>query len=86
MTSPTLTSDEKLLNDVVKGFVDHPDDVRVMTETADDGSDLIKLSVNPEDMGKVIGKSGKIAKSLRLLIRIPAVRSGRRVNLEISES
>lgn len=74
-----------LLERVVKSFVDYPKDVQV-TETQIDGTSSLSLSVNPLDMGKVIGKSGKIAKALRLMLRIPALKAGTRVNLEITES
>ncbi len=75
---------KELLERVVQGFVDHPKDV-VVTEGEVEGGKLYSLSVNPEDMGKVIGKGGKIAKALRLMLRVPAVKSGTRVNLEIVE-
>lgn len=74
-----------LLEKVVKSFVDNPSDVKV-TESQVDGVTALALSVNPADMGKVIGKSGKIAKALRLMLRIPALKSGAKVNLEIVES
>lgn len=73
-----------LLEKVVQGFVDHPKEV-VVTESETEGGKLYSLSVHAEDMGKVIGKSGKIAKALRLMLRVPAVKSGTRVNLEIIE-
>lgn len=75
-----------LLEKVVKGFVDHPKEVKVTETNAEDGTTVFSLSVHPEDMGKVIGKGGKIAKALRLMLRIPAIKSGQRVNLEIIES
>lgn len=74
------------LEKVVTSFVDHPKDVRVSETPSEDGSLLITLSVHPEDMGKVIGKGGKIAKALRLALRIPAIKSGQRVSLEIAEA
>lgn len=75
---------KELLEKVVAGFVDHPKEV-VVTESETEGGKLYSLSVHPEDMGKVIGKGGKIAKALRLMLRVPAVKSGTRVNLEIIE-
>lgn len=76
---------KELLEKVVKSFVDNPSDVKV-TESEVEGITSLSLSVNPSDMGKVIGKSGKIAKALRLMLRIPALKNGTRVNLEIIES
>jgi len=77
---------EELLTKVVKGFVDHPKDVKVTATESEEGVSILSLSVNPEDMGKVIGKGGKVAKALRLMLRIPAMKQSRRVNLEILES
>jgi predicted RNA-binding protein YlqC (UPF0109 family) len=77
---------KELLAKVVSGFVDHPKDVQVEEKTDDYGGTVLALSVNPEDMGKVIGKGGKIAKSLRLMLRIPAIRQGKKINLEIVET
>ncbi len=75
-----------LLEKVVTGFVDHPKEVKVIEAPSEDGGTTYQLSVHAEDMGKVIGKSGKIAKALRLMLRIPAIKEGKRVNLEILES
>lgn len=77
---------KELLEKTVKAFVDSPKDVKVEQSVSPDGVTLLSLSVNPSDMGKVIGKSGKIAKALRLMLRIPALKKGERVNLEIVES
>lgn len=77
---------KELLEKTVKSFVDNPADVKVSESVSPDGVKLLSLSVNPMDMGKVIGKSGKIAKALRLMLRIPALKKGERVNLEIIES
>ena len=74
---------DKLLAKIVSEFVDHPEDVKTQETTLEDGTILVSLSVNPEDMGIVIGKGGKIAKALRHLLRIPGIKLGKRVNLEI---
>jgi len=76
---------KELLEKVVTGFVDHPKDVTVTESQSDDDSTVLSVSVNQEDMGKVIGKGGKIAKALRLMLRIPAIKQGKRINLEIVE-
>jgi predicted RNA-binding protein YlqC (UPF0109 family) len=77
---------KELLEKVVKGIVSHPKDVKVTETASEEGTTVFSLSVHPEDMGKVIGKGGKVAKALRLMLRIPALRQNRRINLEIVES
>ena len=62
--------------------MDHPDAVHV-TEHAGDGETVLELRVDPEDMGKVIGRQGRIAKEIRTLIRSVAQRQGTRVSVEI---
>ena len=69
---------------VVKQIVSFPDDV-VATQTIDDLGVLIKLKVNKEDMGKIIGKSGQTAKALRVLLRMMGAKSDARYNLKIVE-
>lgn len=69
---------------VVKAIVDHPDDVEV-TQTVDDLGVLITLKVNKEDMGKIIGKAGQTAKSLRVLLRMMGAKRDARYNLKIVE-
>jgi len=67
---------------IAKQLVDKPEEV-VVKETQDDKSVLIELRVAPEDMGKVIGKQGKIAKSIRTLTKAAAAKEGKRVVVEI---
>ena len=69
---------------VVKAIVEHPDDVEV-TQTVDDLGVLITLKVNKEDMGKIIGKAGQTAKSLRILLRMMGSKKDARYNLKIVE-
>ncbi len=73
---------EELLAWIARGLVDDPDAVRV--EAVDeDGATVLRLSVAPDDVGKVIGRQGRTARSLRTLVRAESGRSGRRVVLEI---
>lgn len=75
---------EKVLTDIVRSIVDKPDEVQVSTE--EDGDDLVLvLTVAPDDMGKVIGKHGKIAKAIRLIIKAAAIGSTKRVDVEIRD-
>ena len=59
---------KELLTYVARNLVEHPDQVTV-TETVEDGETVLELRVAPEDMGKVIGRQGRIAKEIRTLIR-----------------
>ena len=76
--------DKEFVEYVVKALVSHPDDVSVR-RSVDDMGVLLELSVNPEDMGKVIGKAGATAKSIRTLLRVLGSRNDARVNLKIIE-
>lgn len=69
---------------VVKAIVDHPDQVEV-SQTVDDLGVLITLKVSKEDMGKIIGKAGQTAKSLRVLLRMMGAKQEARYNLKIIE-
>jgi len=74
----------EFLEFVVKSLVDHPNDVKI-NRTVDEMGVLLTLSVNPEDMGKVIGREGNTAKAIRLLLRVIGLKSNARVNLKIAE-
>ncbi|HEY6736982.1 MAG TPA: KH domain-containing protein [Candidatus Saccharimonadia bacterium] len=76
--------DKEFVEYVVKALVAHPEDVFVR-RSVDDMGVLLELSVNPEDMGKVIGKAGATAKSIRTLLRVLGSRDDARVNLKIIE-
>lgn len=76
--------DKEFVEYVVKALVNHPQDVSVR-RSVDDMGVLLELSVNPEDMGKVIGKAGATAKSIRTLLRVLGSRNDARVNLKIVE-
>ena len=76
--------DKEFVEYVVKALVNYPDDVQVR-RSVDDMGVLLELTVNPEDMGKVIGKAGATAKSIRTLLRVLGSRNDARVNLKIIE-
>lgn len=76
--------DKDFVEYVVKQIVDHPDQV-VVDRTVDEMGVLITLKVAKEDMGKVIGKSGQTAKSIRILLRVIGSKNNARVNLKIVE-
>jgi predicted RNA-binding protein YlqC (UPF0109 family) len=69
---------------MARGLVDHPDEVAVeVLEAGDDAS--FELQVHPDDLGHVIGKQGRTARSLRLTLGAAAAKLGRRANLEIAD-
>ena len=76
--------DAVFLEYVVKSLVDHPDVVKVSREVDEMGV-LITLDVDPEDMGKIIGRSGSTAKAIRTLLRVIGFKNDARVNLKINE-
>ena len=69
---------------LARGLVDHPDDVSVEIGSAGDDGEL-ELRVHPDDMGHVIGKQGRTARSLRLVLGAAAARIDRRMGLEIED-
>jgi predicted RNA-binding protein YlqC (UPF0109 family) len=74
----------ELLAYLARELVDEPDQVRVETEERDDAI-VLRLRVAPDDVGKVIGRAGRIARALRAVVRAGAVREDHRVLLEIVE-
>lgn len=79
-----MERDAQFLDYVIKGLVDNPDKV-VITRTVDEMGVLLTLSVDPIDMGKVIGRSGNTAKAIRTLLRVVGMKNNARVNLKINE-
>jgi len=76
--------DQQFVEYVVKALVENPDAVKV-ERSVDDMGTLLELTVDPADMGKVIGKAGATAKSIRTLLRVLGSKSDERVNLKIIE-
>ncbi|MCL2572749.1 MAG: KH domain-containing protein [Defluviitaleaceae bacterium] len=73
---------KELLIIIAKNLVDNPDDV-VVTEEMRDDTKVLKLTVAQDDMGKVIGKQGRIAKAIRAVVKAAAIHSDERVVVEI---
>lgn len=73
---------KELVKVIAKALVDNPNEV-VVTETEKDKAIIIDLKVAPSDMGKVIGKSGRIAKSIRTVVSAAATKSDKKVIVEI---
>ncbi len=76
--------DVEFLEYVIKSIVDHPDDVKI-DRRVDEMGVLITLTVNPEDMGQIIGRGGATAKSIRTLLRVIGAKNNAHVNLKITE-
>ena len=73
---------KELIEHIAKSIVNAPDDVVVTEEDSELGITL-KLQVNDEDKGRVIGKQGRIAEAMRTLLRVKAAKQGTRATLEI---
>lgn len=73
---------KELVEFIVKAIASNPDEVRV-TEEEIDGRIILRLEVAPEDKGKVIGRHGRVAESIRVLLRVAAVKQDVRATLEI---
>ena len=72
----------EMIESVARALASNPDAVKV-TEEQRDGRHVIVLEVDEKDKGKVIGRDGRVAQSLRSLLRVAAVKAGERVTLEI---
>ena len=73
---------KELVLDIAKALVDNPGEVKI-EETIKEDEIILKLSVSQDDMGKVIGKQGRIAKAIRTVVRSAANREDKKVSLEI---
>ena len=74
---------EELLTYLARQLVDNPDQVRV-ERLEGSGETRLELHVAPDDLGKVIGKQGRVARALRTIVKASAVRTGGRVHVEIA--
>jgi len=75
---------KELVEYMAQALVDHPEEVRV-EEVTDARSIIYELHVAPSDMGRVIGKNGRVANAMRSLLRVASTRAGKRATLEIVE-
>ena len=74
---------QELLKVIAQGLVEAPDQVTVTVEENEEGTIVYHLHVSEEDMGRVIGKQGRIAKAIRVVMRAAATRVDQRVMVEI---
>jgi uncharacterized protein len=75
---------KELIEYIAKSLVDHPEEVSVK-QNGGGNRVRIELSVAKEDMGRVIGKGGKVANSIRALLRVAAERDGKQATLDVTE-
>ncbi|MEA4900177.1 KH domain-containing protein [Desulfitobacterium sp.] len=75
---------KELVEVLAKALVDYPDQV-IVAQTESEKTVHLQLTVAPEDMGKVIGKQGKIANAIRTIVKAAAVKDGRRVHVDIDQ-
>ncbi len=75
---------KELVEIIAMSLVDHPDEV-VVTETETDSAITIELKVSQDDMGKVIGKQGRIAKAIRTVVKAAATKDDKKVIVEIQQ-
>ena len=75
---------KELLTYIARNLVDNPDAVSV-TEYPGESETVLELRVAPEDMGKVIGRQGRIVKEIRILMKAVAQRKGKKVSVEIMD-
>ncbi|HSW10771.1 MAG TPA: KH domain-containing protein [Bacillota bacterium] len=82
MNEPVPTAARALLVLLLSNLVDHPDAVRVL-EQERSGAVIFRVSVHPDDVGKVVGRGGRIVKAIRNLVRAAASQEGRRAMVEV---
>ncbi len=75
---------KELVEVIAKSLVDHPEDVRV-EEKQQDRQVTLELRVDEDDMGKVIGRQGRIAKAMRTVVKAAATRENKKVSVDIIE-
>ena len=74
---------EALLKAIASGLVEKPEEIVITTEEQENGTTVYHLHVAEDDMGRVIGKQGRIAKAIRVVMRAAAVRHGEKIVVEI---
>ena len=75
---------KQLVEYIVSNLVNHPEDVVIEEQSTDDAEfTLINIQVNQEDIGRVIGKSGKVIKAIRQIVRIAAIQKGLKVRVDL---
>ena len=75
---------EEMLKTIVKYLVDNPDAIEI-TKRQEERSTTLELRVDPADMGKIIGRQGKMAKAIRTLMKAYATKEGTKINVDIMD-
>lgn len=73
----------EILADMARAIVDEPDSVSVTEKVTENGTVVLELSVAPDDMGKVIGRGGRIAKAIRQVMKVAANKCDKKVTVDI---
>jgi predicted RNA-binding protein YlqC (UPF0109 family) len=73
-----------ILLNIVTAIVDNPDKIEIKEEEVEDVTNFI-ITVAPEDMGKIIGKGGKVIRAIRTVMKIPAIKSNKRIFVSLAE-
>lgn len=76
---------KEILKQIISMIVDKPESVSI-EEKEEDGIIYFTIKVAKEDAGKVIGKEGKVIRSIRNIMKIPAIKQGKRINISLSEN
>ncbi len=76
---------KELIEIIAKNLVDHPESVSVIETYDDEGMEIMELRVAPDDMGKVIGKQGRIAKAIRTVVKAAAIHANKKIQIEITQ-
>lgn len=76
---------KQFLESLVKSIVENPDAVSIAESQDDQDRQLLTITVDPQDMGRVIGKNGKVINSIRTIMRVVAIRQGVRIRVDIHE-
>jgi predicted RNA-binding protein YlqC (UPF0109 family) len=71
-----------LVLQITKALVDHPEDVLVVRKELNNQT-LLEITVNPEDVGKIIGKQGRIIKAIRTVVKACAIRDNKKISVEL---
>ncbi len=74
---------KELVEYIARSIASEPDEVRVTEDSDEDGRLVLRLEVAPDDKGKIIGRQGRVAQSIRVLLRVAAVKQDTRATLEI---
>lgn len=80
-----LSNMRDILSQIVASIVDNPDEVEVKEEEEQDGVINFNVTVAKEDMGKIIGKNGKVIRAIRTVMKIPAIKNNKKIFISLTE-